>query len=807
VAARLAATGRRPRRAAGSTGDPDGTGRQVVSLPAPSPGTPSVRPALTRVVLAAIALIAGLLATIDGPAPTGDASVDALLVGGSVALVTWLGAAATRWDAAVVVLLAGCLSFSIVGTIVGVTAAAVGVTVRVGPAQRSVVSTVLVGIAMNGLARGQLGGVLGASTMVAVVLGVYIAAMGLSRRNRRTQLVVVYSAVGAVTIAFVTTALFVALGTLATDDLRDGNRLAEVGLRQLGEGQIEAARQSFDDAGSAFEAAEARISTPLITPLRFVPVVAQHHRAATVLSADAAEASRFLSNELQLVDLDALAITAGRIDLDRVRAVQAPLRAVQRRIDALQSSVAGLDSQWLLPPFDKRLADITVELGTQRVRSGDALAAAVSAPDILGGEGARTYFLAFTTPAEARGIGGFMGNWAEITIDDGVISLTAFGRADDLNEAGDVTRRRFSGVDEWLGRYGRYSLSSGPGGTTGREPWKNITMSPDMVATGRAIASLYPQSGGRELDGVFVLDVYTLTRFLNFTGPIPLPDGQLVDGLPTLSVDNAAEFLLNDQYDVTRTDERVDVLEDFSRSVIDALLAGTLPPPVELLDVLGPMVDQGRFTGWLARADEQALLERIGMSGTLPAPGSSDALAIVFNNAVGNKIDYYLAADAVYSVAADASSGTVTAELRLRLTNGAPSDGEPNYVIGNPIGLPDGVNRTLVSVFSRLPVTEVRVNGEIVEPEPGAEADYFVTSMFVVVPSGGTATLSFEMAGPLDVADGYDLVMRTPPTVAPTPVTVAARWTDHDGMPHEITQRRRDPGRERLQLSASTSTD
>ena len=35
-------------------------------------------------------------------------------------------------------------------------------------------------------------------------------------------------------------------------------------------------------------------------------------------------------------------------------------------------------------------------------------------------------------------------------------------------------------------------------------------MSPDMEMTGRAIAQLYPQSGGQPIDGVIVLDVYTL---------------------------------------------------------------------------------------------------------------------------------------------------------------------------------------------------------------------------------------------------------------------------------------------------------
>ena len=301
-------------------------------------------------------------------------------------------------------------------------------------------------------------------------------------------------------------------------------------------------------------------------------------------------------------------------------------------------------------------------------------------------------------------------------------------------------------------------------------------MSPDIATTGRAIADLYPQSGGGQLDGVFIMDVYTLARFLQFTGPVPVPGSDEL-----LTADNAADFLLNDQYDVTKVDDRVDVLEDFSRSVIDTLLAGTLPPPSTLLDTLGPMVDQGRFTGWMARPDDQAVLVQIGMAGTLPEPGTGDALAVVFNNAVGNKIDYYLAADATYEVTADARTSSATARLELTMTNTAPTDGEPGYVIGNPIGLPVGTNRTRVSVFTRLPVTRTTLDGTVATTEPGSEVDYFVTTVYVVLPAGATTTVTFEMEGRLDVAAGYTLAARTPPTVAPTPLDIAATWIALDG--------------------------
>ena len=248
------------------------------------------------------------------------------------------------------------------------------------------------------------------------------------------------------------------------------------------------------------------------------------------------------------------------------------------------------------------------------------------------------------------------------------------------------------------------------------------------------------------------------------------------------------------------------MLEGLSRAVIDTLLAGSLPAPTTLIDTLGPMVDQGRFTGWMARPDEQAVLEQIGMSGTLSDAGTGDGVAVVFNNAAGNKIDYYLAADAAYEVTADARTGSASGRLDVTITNTAPTDGEPGYVIGNPIGLPVGTNRTLISVFTQLPVTNALLDGRQAIVEPGTEADYFVTSTYVVLPAGATTTLSLELDGRMDVADGYDLVGRTPPTVAPTPLTVAATWIASDGTVHEGAAHQIDSGELHLEIGDQAAT-
>ena len=131
-----------------------------------------------------------------------------------------------------------------------------------------------------------------------------------------------------------------------------------------------------------------------------------------------------------------------------------------------------------------------------------------------------------------------------------------------------------------------------------------------------------------------------------------------------------------------------------------------------------------------------------------------------------------------------------------------PPGASPTYVIGNAVGLPAGSNRTWVSIFSRLPVDDVRIDDRPVAIELGVEAGYYVTSAFVTLASGDSATLTVSMSGRLDIADGYHLAVRTPPAVTPMPVRVEATWIDGDGDAHRAVDDRRDPGLVRLTVDA-----
>src|SRR5205814_1701063 len=103
---------------------------------------------------------------------------------------------------------------------------------------------------------------------------------------------------------------------------------------------------------------------------------------------------------------------------------------------ALDDTVAAARTGWLVAPLDHRLGELAAETGSARVQAANAVQVTDLAPRLLGRDGPRRWLILFTTPAEARGLGGFPGNFAELTVDHGAISVTKFGRSTDLINGG-----------------------------------------------------------------------------------------------------------------------------------------------------------------------------------------------------------------------------------------------------------------------------------------------------------------------------------------------------------------------------------
>ena len=696
----------------------------------------------------AIALVAGVAAAFAGARPTGVALVDVPLVAAAVAAVVWAAASAPWWTPTLAAGLGAAVALNPVVAVSGTVAFALGLFVGVRQRHQSELRALVAATAMNVLIRSNLDGLLGLSAVIGCSLGVLIFVLGVRRRpSARGRVAFISSAsVGAVAVV-----ALLGLGVAAASaraDVGDGAQKARQAISMLNVGDYSEAARLFESSSQAFARGDAHLGGVLALPSRLIPGIAQNVRAGAHLSAAAATGMSKAADALRAVDPKSLAVVNGRIDLEAVAAVEDPLLRVQMVLHDLQAASADVASPWLLAPVQAELADLDERLASNEPRLENAIDAVRAAPGILGAERPRRYVVLFTTPVEARGLAGFVGNYAVITADDGEIDVTDFGRRSDLEQYVIENGAACGGCPkEFLDRYGRFGITGGDEfGGFGDRGWTSVTLPAHFPYVGEAVQALFPQSGGQPIDGVIAMDPYVIQALMRYTGPVEVPALGV-----TVAPESTAQFILRDQYaglgaeDFSGNEDRVDALETIGTEVIRRLLQGALPVPSEIARDVGPLVSERRLLFWTDDPVEQSLFDRIGLLGALPQLGDDGGFGLVVSNAGHSKIDLYLdrTVDVTVETAADGSR-TLLAEVTL--TNTAPATGLPRYVIGNDYGFPSGTSMLWINFFGPPELMSATRNEEEMKLARSNEAGWIAYEHDEILGPGDTVVFRLEFA-------------------------------------------------------------
>lgn len=548
-------------------------------------------------------------------------------------------------------------------------------------------------------------------------------------------------------------------------------------------GDQEGALEHLRAANVAFDDAHGAVTAPWASPARVLPGLGRYLEAVGAVSSSGAELSRVTTLAGESTDIDDLRPRGGRFDLGALAQARAPLSTTVATARAALARVDAIDDTWLAGPVRDRIGEFRTRVAEAESQGDIAVMAIDAAPALLGQQGQRRYLVVFTTPSETRELGGFMGNFAELTVTDGKLDLTRSGRTSVLNagltdaeaqaRAGQViegTRPadqipHLSTDAGYPERYVRYDI--------GRF-WQNITGTPDFPTVARAAAELYPKSGGQAIDGVIAVDPRGLAAMLKLTGSIS------VEGLPEkLTPENAADFLLRRQYlELGNVTARADLLDRVSRTTFERITTGDLPGPRAVGEALGPMVEGRHLLFWSLHPTDQPLLTRLGLSGAMAAP-SPDFVAVTQANDNPSKADVDLRRDVSYEATYDQTTSKVQGTVKVVLHNGLPTGTElgtlPDYVAGNARNLPRGTNRTFLSAYVALPLASASVDGKAVPIESYQEYGRNRFGMYVDVPPSSSVEVVFRLDGTLDLADGYGVTVWSPPLVTPDHLTVTAR--------------------------------
>lgn len=719
------------------------------------------RPTPSQVVIVrCVVAIGAVLGALSGGAPTGHVVVDVVY---RAAFVAVLAVAASRARRAAVIIAAALAAAGSLGVgLVYGGAALIMAAAMVGSDVRNRVYGAVIGVLIGmSLLRLQLDWFLGASALVAALAASLLigSAFRVSRANERRRVRWALGVVAAVMVIGLGMAAYQAIAF--TSPLEDAVSATTRGVGEVQDGATDAGAVSLASASDAFAAVAEDANRWWLFPSRLVPVVGQNVRVVATMADAGARLTATASELATDVDYSSIRREGGGVDLAQLAAITAPVERTARELAAASADVDEVRSPWVVAPLDDRVDDFDRRVADLEDQTDLAVTALRAGPAVFGGEGPRRYLVLLGNPAELRDLGGHIGNWAELTIDDGVLDLVEVGRP--LELAQPELESALAETEVMPLSFMTLRPATFP------QNWGGTV---DFPTAADIAARLYGQATGRPVDGVLYADPYALAAMLQLTGPVPIP------GLTgrTLSAADAVDFLTLGQFAAYENPSDGDeALTTLIEDVFQRLTTTTLPGPRELGELFGPLVREGRFRMVSVHATDHELLGRVGLDNGFPPTEGEDLLAVVSRNANPSKIDSFLLRSTRYDVDWDPSTGATRATVTVVMKNQADPDGLPPYVVGNTAGLPSGTNVTDLAVMTPFEVLQATVDGAEVPVSPLREQGVWRHSVRLAIPPGQTVRVRFALEGEVDPGRRYRLRVSGQPLVTPGEMFVTVR--------------------------------
>ena len=473
------------------------------------------------------------------------------------------------------------------------------------------------------------------------------------------------------------------------------------------------------EAHDAFRRARRALSSPVVMPLRVLPVVGRQVRSAHALAGaadDIAAIGRRAVEEAQ----SALAQPRGT-GPERV-ALLRRLGAAAARFDAELADVDLGPGRALVGALAQRRAELDERLDEVRDAMGKGATVATGLADLLAGPG--RYLVVGANNAEMRAGSGMFLSIGVLSFADGTMSLGTFRPASELvlaPQAGPTVADT-----DLAARWGWMNPNT---------EWRNLAASPRFAPNAELAARMWQVGEGDEVDGVLLVDPVALQGMLSSTGPVSVAGR-------TVTADNVLSLLLHDQY--AGLDEGGDTAQAARREMLGLIAAATLAAVQgqegdvgALATALGDAAAGRHLMAWARDPATQEVWEAAGVTGAL----TEHSLAVSVLNRAANKLDVFLDVDAALDVEPSGEGSAV--ELRLVLRNTTP-DGESAYVAGgghraiSDVG--PGVYQGLVSVNLPAFAADVTVDGNPPLAAAGPDGPTTVVAWQVRVDQGATAT-------------------------------------------------------------------
>lgn len=433
--------------------------------------------------------------------------------------------------------------------------------------------------------------------------------------------------------------------------------------------------------------------------------------------------------------------------------VSSAAHAVRTSADRLNR----IDGRSLLPQVAEPLARAEEQLQAVTGALDAAADASKIAPGMLGATGPRAYLLMIQNNAEARASGGIPGALAILTLDQGKLTLGEQSTAGEIGVMSPTLPVDAEQQQIYSGRLGKYM--------------QDVNLTPDFPTTAAMAQSMWEKKTGRRVDGVISIDPVALGYLLDATGPVQISNPELAalagGGLPTeLDGKNVVPTLLSDVYAKIEQPKLQDAYFAGVAQEIFAALSNGKGEAKGLVEGMTRGTAEGRVLVWSGKSDEQAIIAKYPLSGSIAGPSVSPAqFGVYFNDGTGAKMDYYVkrTVQLVEECTAD-EYGQLT--VRITSTNTAPADAAtslPAYVTGDgAFGVRPGTVQTNVIAYGPVQanVETAMVDGKKTDFAAHRHSNRPVGTVTVTLAPGQSSTVELTFG---------KIVQHTEPNLVVTP--------------------------------------
>lgn len=441
-------------------------------------------------------------------------------------------------------------------------------------------------------------------------------------------------------------------------NIASGMENTEVGVDYLGQKDFDNARASFLRAEKDFH--KARLQTLYIPdwfvkPLAYIPILSKI--SSGVLAVDAS--THLVEASLEATEvMEAVIYSKGKIEngesvsyLALLDQLAPSLSKIQKELERAGRSLQDIPERDI--PEEQKMTFALLQQGVPTMAAGiDSLL--VNKPlieELLGKNGPRIYLFLFQNNQELRPTGGFIGTYGILEFQNG-------------------HARRFF-IDGIFNPDGQLKENIVP-----PKPIQKISAGwslhdsnwfPDFPTSAEAAIFFYEKTGGPTVDGVFTLTPTVMERLLALTGPIELPEYEMVvdskNFIPTI------QEQVEVKYDKEENKPKK-VLSDLSSILMERVFS--LTDPLALYNMANIFVDglnERHILLYTRNPETEALITANGWSGNID-DSPHDYLNIIHTNVNGYKTDGVIDDTVEHNITIEEDGSVIATTAVTRVHNG-----------------------------------------------------------------------------------------------------------------------------------------